>query len=399
VGGSLFKGLSASGAEFVESFGQPIGSGPVGRSRWQAPHLPVIAVAATCQGSVLVERLPEQSQCIHCWLVLTTPRGAASVNGCGKFGFNCCMTSQQPPAPKLPFWRRREFVTAALIAVSVIVVGIVVTTMVLNRQSTAPPSVVTLPLGSLGLPQDVDVDAEGSVYAADLRLVLKLPPGSASPVRLPLDRVGSVHHIDVAPNGDLYIADGDEHRVLRLRAGATEFEVLPFEKKQVPSPRGVAVGADGTVYVVDSYRNHVLALPDGSEDATVLPFVGLRKPQDITVNSDGVVYVVDSGNNRVVALEPGADSPSRLDLTGLRNPMGIAVDSGGNVYVADSANDRVFMVSDVGTATVLPFTGLDIPVGVAVDRSGNVYVADANNKRVLRMSAALRERASPLPIR
>ena len=78
--------------------------------------------------------------------------------------------------------------------------------------------------------------------------------------------------------------------------------MLPFTG--LSGPQGVAVDTAGSVYVVDYRNKRVVKLAAGSTTQDVLPFTGLQEPRGV-VDPAGSVYVTDSVNNRVVKLAVG----------------------------------------------------------------------------------------------
>jgi serine/threonine-protein kinase len=65
-----------------------------------------------------------------------------------------------------------------------------------------------------------------------------------------------------------------------------------------------AVDSAGTLYVTDIGNNRVVKLSAGSSNQEVLPFTGLNTPSGVAVNAAGDLYVTDMSNNRVLKL-PG----------------------------------------------------------------------------------------------
>jgi serine/threonine-protein kinase len=62
------------------------------------------------------------------------------------------------------------------------------------------------------------------------------------------------------------------------------------------------VDRSGTLYVADTFNNRVVKLAAGSSAQEVLPFTGLNFPYGVAVDSAGTLYVTDHGNNRVLKL-------------------------------------------------------------------------------------------------
>ncbi len=63
----------------------------------------------------------------------------------------------------------------------------------------------------------------------------------------------------------------------------------------------MAVDSAGTLYVTDSNNNRVLKLAAGATTQQVLPFTDLNCPCWVAVDTTGTLYVTDD-NNRVLKL-------------------------------------------------------------------------------------------------
>jgi serine/threonine-protein kinase len=59
--------------------------------------------------------------------------------------------------------------------------------------------------------------------------------------------------------GDLYVSDNRNNRVLKLSAGSSTPQTLPFT--DLSSPNGVAVDPARDVYVADTGNDRVVKLP------------------------------------------------------------------------------------------------------------------------------------------
>ena len=141
--------------------------------------------------------------------------------------------------------------------------------------------------------------------------------------------------------------------------------VLPFTGLQLAAwgpSNGVAVDTAGTLYVADTTNNRVVKLAAGSTTQDVLPFTGLSVPSGVAVDTTGNLYVTDADSFRVLKLAAGSATQDVLPFTGLSAPGGVAVDAAGDLYVTDGGNDLVLkLAAGSTTPTVLPFTGVKTP--------------------------------------
>jgi len=248
-------------------------------------------------------------------------------------------------------------------------------------------------------PNSVAVDADGTVYVADLgnSTIRKITPNGAVTTLAGLA-------------GSSGVSDG--------RGSAARFV----------QPSAVAVDRNGLVYVTDFSADTVRTIaPDG----TVTTIAGLANtpgtadgagsaarfffPAGIGVDASGNLYVSEYKNGTIRKITPDhvvttlAGDP---DVSGSNDgvgraahfytPAGDAVDDQGNVYVADSGNSSIRAVSSAGVvATIAGHPGsagsvdgtghdarFNYPAAVAADVSGNLYVADGLGRTVRKITSA-----------
>jgi serine/threonine-protein kinase len=317
------------------------------------------------------------------------------------------------PQPSPPAWtmdgglgRRYKIalIAVAIALVTVIAAVIGISALGKHRPSESPPprlapplpsaccyaAQIVLPFNGLNHPTALAVDSTGTLYVADPNnhRVLKLAAGSSTQEVLPFKFTAAQLPVFVAVDstGTVYVtvrAGPVDGWVLKLAAGSSTQEVLPFT--HLSNPEGVAVDSTGTVYVADFADGRVMKLAAGSSTQEVLvPFTGLRYPKGVAVDSTGTVYVADPNNHRVLKLAAGSSTQEVLPFTG--DPQGVAVDSRGTLYVTEPNTDRVLkLAAGSSTQSVLPLSGLGNPGGVAVDSTGTVYVTDNPNQQVLKL--------------
>lgn len=265
---------------------------------------------------------------------------------------------------------------------------------------TAPRRQVTLPItgGQHFYPQDVAVDAQGTVYAAAISEgVLKLAPGAQSAVSVKFTGLQVVTSVGVDGAGNLYAVDDDGSNKpgsvgrVQKRTPADVQSALPFTG--LGHGLRLAVTPDGTAYVADRSHNRVLKLAPDATGPIELPFTGLKNPGYVAVDAAGNVYVsetvypAESGNPRVLMLAAGSTNQSVLPITA-EMQRAIAVDASGNVYLAGTQSVTV-LAKGAQQPTRLPFTSSrgrtpDL-VGMAVDAKGNIYLADNANEHFIEL--------------
>jgi streptogramin lyase len=302
---------------------------------------------------------------------------------------------------------------AALVVFAVAAIGVSGCGGTSQTQRATTPSTsrqTVLPFTGLEDPHDLAVDAEGTVYVADLHhikddkgigsvtsRVIKLPAGSNTQTVLPQ----FVHAGLVAgPAGAVWVVDAGKDHLVKLGAGS---EIQIVQRLPDLGLRSVVLAMDSTG---DAYGTngggvnrgggccvpvHVVKSAPGLDPPTVLMIITASSlgggPNGMAVDAAGNVYV---GNpTRVLKLEAGADTHTVLPFTQLRGVVDVAVDSAGNVYVVDAEQEQVLkLAAGADAPIVLPFTGLEHPAKVAVDAAGNVYVADVGSHSVIRLAAA-----------
>ncbi len=287
---------------------------------------------------------------------------------------------------------KRKWLLIAAVVVPVLLAAIGIGGYLATRHSDSSASGQSvLPFDGLNFrlsPGGLTLDAEGNVYITNQGMygrVVKLAPGSNTPIVLPFSGLYEPQGVAVDKDGSVYVTDFN-NRVVKLVAGSNSQSELPITGLNYPE--GVAVDGAGSVYVADRGNNRVVKFDAGSNTQSDLPLTGLHNPDDVAVDTSGNVYVTDTDNNRVVKLAAGSNTQTDLPFSGLSSPWGVAVDKAANVYVTNHENHKVLKLAvGTNTQTLLPFTGLNMPLLLAVDDEGAVYVADRGNNRVVKLAA------------
>jgi serine/threonine-protein kinase len=258
-------------------------------------------------------------------------------------------------------------------------------------EPSPPGSQVVLPFIGLKSPNSVAVDSSGNLYVTDCAgtpgagRVLKMRAGSSTQEVLPFKFAGleCPGAVSVDSVGNVYLAGGS---VRRLAVGASAPTELPISS--LGGIPGVAVDSADTVYFIDGYNHQVWKLPAGATTPSAVPFAGLNGAKGVAVDKAANIYVVNFPLPQQVALKLPAGSSAQevLPFTFQNGPENVAVDTNSTVYV--TAGTKVLKLpAGATTQTELAFNGLKQPSGLAVDRAGSVYVADYQNNQVLRLPA------------
>ena len=214
--------------------------------------------------------------------------------------------------------------------------------------------------------------------------------------------------VAIDATGSLYIADAGNNRIRRIDSSGMITTVAgtgqkgfsgdggPAVSAQLSAPKGVSIDGSGNVYIADQEDLRIRRVdPSG----TITTFAGtgewgysgdngpavqarLRRPDGVAVDGSGNLYIADTWNGRIRRVDPSGTittlaGTGRWGFSGdngpavqarLRNPDGVAVDGSGNLYIADTGNHRIRIV----TLTTPP-TALEAPSGLmatAVSSSG-----------------------------
>ena len=137
-----------------------------------------------------------------------------------------------------------------------------------------------LPFTDLAGPWGVAVDHANTVYVTDLDAnkvfkVYKQLAGLTGQAELNILWDSEARGIAVNDHGEIYVANASlDHPVSKM--DSTSSYALPESPVSgVVFPTGVALGPDGSLYVADGGTNRVVKVPAGSTKQEDLPFVGL----------------------------------------------------------------------------------------------------------------------------
>ncbi len=196
----------------------------------------------------------------------------------------------------------------------------------------------------------VAVGPDGTVWAGDpaTRDVHRVAAdGTTQP--LTGGKIGIPIDIAVDSQGTLFGSDLETQRVWRILAGSAE----PVQLAVLAAPRGLFVDASDQLWAVAASGDAPLVRI--AADGTVTPVVKSRAfefPHDVVVTADGTAYVSDNYAVAVWKVAPDGTVTKWLSGAPLAGPVGLALRNG-RVLVADPKARTVFEIDDAGKAVPL----------------------------------------------
>jgi sugar lactone lactonase YvrE len=308
-------------------------------------------------------------------------------------------------------------------------------------------------IASFNGPRGVALDGSGNLYVADFsnHTIRKIDPaGTVSTLAGQARSFGSAdgtgaearftnpQDIAVDANGTIYVADAGNHTIRRITADGVVSTLAgvagqkgstdgPIADARFNSPTGLAVDNAGNLLVVDRLNSTVRMITPGGTVSTLAgkpDTVGstdgnganarFKFPNDVAVDAQGTIYVSDGDNftvrrirNGVVSTLAGrAGEQGSVDGNGsnarFERPTGISVDGLGNVYLGDRLGEAVRKIDPAGNVSTLAGTSnapgaedgigaqarFSQPDGIAVDSAGNVFVSDRRNNNIRKISSS-----------
>jgi streptogramin lyase len=202
-------------------------------------------------------------------------------------------------------------------------------------RADAAGHVESLSEGELSSPEDLVIDASGTVYVTDDDAggVWALRAGQ------PAERIDageallSTEGIALLPSGLLAIGDGASGRVaLHSRDGSPQSE---WNLPEITKPESMAVADDGSVYIADDAGGVIIRrAAEGDVRAALDRRDGIQEPETLLWH-DGWLYIVDNAAGRLVRYREGCPLEAIAQFGGdLKNVQGIAADDAGNLYLS-----------------------------------------------------------------
>ncbi len=178
---------------------------------------------------------------------------------------------------------------------------------------------------------------------------------------------------------------------------------------QLSSPCGVYVDDDNQIiYVADTLNHRIVGLKYGETDGQVMAggngqgnkINQLNSPIDVIVDKERNNLIICDQGNRQVVQWPIRDGTSGQIIISNIDCHGLAMDNNGCIYVSDRKKDEVrrWKLGDINGTLVAGGNGkgynlnqLNYPTYIFVDENRSIYVSDRNNHRVMKWMEGAKE--------
>jgi FtsP/CotA-like multicopper oxidase with cupredoxin domain/streptogramin lyase len=243
----------------------------------------------------------------------------------------------------------------------------------------ALPPATTLVGAGLSEPVDVAADNLGNVIIADSgndTVQRWSPNGSVTLLMSGFIPQG----VDVDDAGNVYASDFYGRSIDEWRAVDSNVVALV----NTPSaPSGISLDSKTNIFWAMPGNPSVNEWFAATSNSTVVVGSGLSDPRGVSVDVAGNVYISDVGANALMKWDPVSTTLTTLVASGLGFPWDCVVDGSGNVYVANgNSNSIVEWVAASGTLVTKVPGNLATPTGVSVDANQNIFIADFNDSAV-----------------
>lgn len=174
--------------------------------------------------------------------------------------------------------------------------------------------------------------------------------------------------IALADDGSLYATNSLATHILRLKPGATQFEVW-FEDAQFAPPAqgagldGIAIGGDGNIYVNTFNKGELFRVDQKDGRAIGVTKLKTSRPlvfPDGLRTLNGLTFLMTEGGGTVDLVTTTNDTAEIKELkTGLAGPTGVAL-SGGQLWITEGQLSHLFDAAKNGPPK-LPFHVVAVP--------------------------------------
>ena len=186
-------------------------------------------------------------------------------------------------------------------------------------------------------------DKDGKVIVGDTstRQVYRFGD-DGKPTKLAGDGVGIGMPMSLAVDaeGTIFVADLELHRIFKVPHEGGE----PVELAVVSAPRGLAFDSEGNLIVVSTTKDQLLKVTMKGEVSVIVADRPFDFPHNIAISKDGTKFVTDGYGKCVWKV--GADNKPTKLISGepFVNPVGISI-SGDTLLVTDPRANAVFEVT------------------------------------------------------
>ncbi len=157
----------------------------------------------------------------------------------------------------------------------------------------------------------------------------KFTPITGGGIGIPMD-------IAVKADGTIYVADLETQYLLRIAANTANVERVA----QV-NPRGVFVDSQQQVWVVSQNAQQLLVVADDGKSEVIVDGRQFEFPHQVVVNSAGEAFVSDGYKKSIWKVIRGSKPTQVVQGPPLDNPVGLAIKDD-RIYVVDPRACKVF---------------------------------------------------------
>ena len=193
----------------------------------------------------------------------------------------------------------------------------------------------------LNATRSVAVEANGSVLIADTatREIYRVDD-SGKPQPITGGKIGIPVDLAVSKDGTIYVADLELRSLLKIPAGSDK-----VEKVAAINPRGVFVDSDDQVWVVSQNPQQLQVLDGDGKPRPVVTERTFQFPHQVVVDSKGTAFVTDGYKKAIWKIEKGGKPEVFYEGEPLDNPVGIALHED-KLIVVDPRARKVFRFAD-----------------------------------------------------
>ncbi len=187
----------------------------------------------------------------------------------------------------------------------------------------------------------IALDRDGSLLVGDsaTREIYRVAAdGSATPITG--GRIGIPMDIAVRSDGTIFVADLELRMLVRIAPGSSEVEQVA----QV-NPRGLFVDTRDRVWVVSQDAQQLQIVNDDGKSEVIVGQRVFEFPQQVVVDGAGVAFVSDSYKQAIWRIAHGSEPEIWLQGEPLANPVGLALIDD-RLTIVDPHVRQVFRVND-----------------------------------------------------
>ena len=192
----------------------------------------------------------------------------------------------------------------------------------------------------------IATDVDGTLLVGDsaTREVYRIGD-DAVPKPITGGKIGIPIDIAVKSDGTIYVADLELRRLVRIPAGTGDVEAVASV-----NPRGVFVDHQDRVWVVSQNPQQLLMVSDAGEVTAIVKERTFEFPHQVVVNRAGEAFVTDGYKKAIWRVKPGAAAEVFSSGAPLDGPVGIALDANDQLVVVDPRAQAVFRINADGKA-------------------------------------------------